>query len=86
MNGVVEPGSCIGCKKNSPEDNILVPGTKNILQESMVGPKRVLLVPLHTKLGLMKQFIKYLPQDGEGFKYLASSLFYQVLRLKRIYL
>ncbi|GBO02325.1 hypothetical protein AVEN_212991-1 [Araneus ventricosus] len=34
--------------------------------------KKVLLPPLHIKLGLMKQFVKALPKQGEGFKCLCD--------------
>ena len=47
-------------------------GEKNVYFESLVDPKRVLLPPLHIKLGMMKQFVKALPKDGEIFKYLSS--------------
>ena len=48
----------------------LTPGTKNILRESLVDPKKVLLPPLHIKLGSVEQFVKALPREGEGFTYL----------------
>ncbi|GBO06096.1 hypothetical protein AVEN_245217-1 [Araneus ventricosus] len=32
----------------------------------------MLLPPLHIKLGLMKQFVKALPKEGECFKYLCD--------------
>ena len=35
-------------------------------------PKKILLPPLHIKLGLMKQFIKALSKDGDCFKYLTK--------------
>ena len=35
-------------------------------------PKRCLLPPLCIKLGLMKQFVKALPKEGETFKYLCG--------------
>ena len=35
-----------------------------------MDPRKVLLPPLHIKLGLMKQFVKALPWEGEGFTYL----------------
>lgn len=47
-------------------------GEKNVHFESLVDPKKVLLPPLHIKLGIMKQFVKALPKDGDTFKYLAS--------------
>ena len=34
-----------------------------------MDPKKVLLPPLHIKLGLMKQFVKALPREGDGFTY-----------------
>jgi hypothetical protein len=48
-----------------------VPGTKNILNEPLVDPQKILLPPLHIKLGLMKQFVRALPQEGPCFKYLS---------------
>ncbi|GBL74389.1 hypothetical protein AVEN_235356-1 [Araneus ventricosus] len=42
------------------------------MNTTVVPPEKVLLPPLHVKLGLMKQFIKSLPEDGECFKYLCS--------------
>lgn len=47
-------------------------GEKNVLHETLVPPHKVLLPPLHIKLGLMKQFVKSLPRDGNCFKYLIS--------------
>ena len=47
-------------------------GEKNVYFKSLVDPKKVLLPPLHIKLGMMKQFVKALPKDGETFKYLSS--------------
>jgi hypothetical protein len=49
-----------------------MPGAKNIAQERLVDPQKVLLPPLHIKLGLMKQFVKALQRDEDCFKYLCS--------------
>ena len=38
--------------------------------ESLIDAKKVQLPPLHIKLGLMKQFAKALPREGDGFTYL----------------
>ena len=38
----------------------------------LVDPKKVPLPPLHIKLGLMKNLVKALDKDSEGFKYLAK--------------
>ncbi len=50
----------------------LVPGTKNIQNEPLVDPKKVILPPLHIKLGIMKQFVKALNKEGDCFKYICS--------------
>ena len=47
-------------------------GVKNVERKSFVDPKKVLLPPLHIKLGLMKKFVKALPKEGETFKYLCG--------------
>jgi hypothetical protein len=48
----------------------LEPGSKNILRKSLVDPKKILLPPLHIKLGMMKHFVQALPKTGNCFKYL----------------
>ncbi|GBM17131.1 hypothetical protein AVEN_251045-1 [Araneus ventricosus] len=58
--------------KEWPIRKTLDPGVKNIQRKNLVDPKKVLLPPLHIKLGLMKQFVKYLPKEGECFKYLCD--------------
>jgi hypothetical protein len=45
-------------------------GSKNILHNSLVDPKKILLPLLRIKLGIMKQFVKALPKTGYCFKYL----------------
>jgi len=42
----------------------LFPGSENILNDPLVPPTKVLLPPLHIKLGLMKQFVKTLDKEG----------------------
>ncbi|CAH2096329.1 unnamed protein product [Euphydryas editha] len=44
----------------------------NVLHETLVPRHKVLLPPLHIKLGLLKQFVKSLPRDENCFKYLVS--------------
>ena len=47
------------------------PGYKNILHKNLVDPDKILLPPLHIKLGLMKQFVKAIKKlDTDAFKYL----------------
>ena len=54
----------------------LKPGDLTILNKPLIDPKKVLLPPLHIKLGLMKQFVKALDREGALFKYLARQYSY----------
>ena len=38
----------------------------------MVDRTKILLTPLHIKLGFMKQFVKSLNQEGDYFRYLGN--------------
>ena len=51
-----------------PKRNEFTVGKKNILNESLVSPDKVLLPRLHIKLGLMKQYVKSLG----NFKYICQ--------------
>ena len=59
-------------KKEWPKRATLEPGTKNVLRKALIDPNKVLLPPLHIKLGLMKQFVKALPKEGKCFKYICD--------------
>ena len=48
------------------------PGTYNVIRELLVSWKKVLLPPLHIKLGLVKQFVKALDFEGEVFQEIYS--------------
>jgi hypothetical protein len=50
----------------------LEPGSKNSLHKNIVDPKKILLPPLHIKLGIIKQFVKALPKTENCFKYLCK--------------
>jgi hypothetical protein len=50
-----------------------IPGTKNVIHASLVGPQKVLSPPLHIKLGIMKQFVKALDKSGSCFQYLGRN-------------
>ena len=54
-----------------PKRTEFVPGQRNVKAIPLVPAEKVLLPPLHIKLGLMKNFVKALPKVGAGFKYLA---------------
>ena len=62
--------------KDWPLRSSLVPGQKNILHGPLVDPQKVILPPLHIKLGLMKNFVKAMNKDGKGFKYLTEKFSY----------
>ena len=53
-----------------PERSEFQPGSQNVKYIPLVDPKDVLLPPLHIKLGLMKNFVKAMNKEGDGFKYL----------------
>jgi hypothetical protein len=59
-------------KKNLPLCKSHTPGTKNVVQESLVDPCKMLLPPLHIKLGLMKNFMKALDRNGPAFSFLCE--------------
>ena len=53
-----------------PARKILEPGHKNVKHHSLVESSRILLPPLHIKLGLMKSFVKAMDHNGIAFLYL----------------
>ncbi|KYQ53584.1 hypothetical protein ALC60_00111 [Trachymyrmex zeteki] len=59
-------------RKDWPLRKSLKVGEHNVLKEPLIDPKKILLPPLHIKLGLMKQFVKALDRNGALFKYLTD--------------
>jgi hypothetical protein len=57
-------------RKVWPMRSTYVPGVKNIVQIPLVDPKKILMPPLHIKLGLVKNFVKAMDREGRGFTYL----------------
>ena len=57
-------------KKIWPARKILEPGHKNVKHHSLVESSRILLPPLHIKLGFMKNFVKAMDRNGTAFLYL----------------
>lgn len=45
-------------------------GQKNIVNTPLVEKNKILLPPLHIKLGLIKNFVKAMDKEGDGFLYL----------------
>jgi hypothetical protein len=57
-------------KKEWPKREHFIPGSENIKCNPIVASEKILLPPLHIKLGLMKNFVKGMNQEGDGFRYL----------------
>ena len=55
-------------KRNWPPRAHLEPRSHNIINQPLIDPEKVLLPPLHIKLGLVKQFVKALDFGGEAFQ------------------
>ena len=51
-----------------PTQKELTPGMFNVIREPLVSQEKVLLPPLHIKLGLVKQLVKALDFEGEVFQ------------------
>ena len=59
-------------KKDWPAREDLAVGDKNIINELLVSRDRIILPPLHRKLGLMKQYMKALDKHGDCFNYIVK--------------
>jgi hypothetical protein len=57
-------------RKEWPARQEFIPGVKNIVHLPLVDPSKIILPPLHIKLGLMKNFVKAMKKDAPGFLYL----------------
>ena len=53
----------------------------NVKWEPLIDPRKVLMPPLHIKLGLIKQFVTALDKESAAFKYL-QDLFPQLSEAK----
>jgi len=49
-------------------------GSSNVIKTPFVDEMKILIPPLHLKLGLMKQFVTALDKEGQCFKYIASKM------------
>ncbi|KAK1791329.1 hypothetical protein P4O66_013345, partial [Electrophorus voltai] len=47
-------------------------GEKNVQHSALAEPDKILLPPLHIKLGLMKNLVKAMDRNGSVFKYLSE--------------
>lgn len=61
-------------RREWPKREMMVVGEKNAIREPLVGRDKIILPPLHIKLGLMKQFVKALDQDGPCFEFIGRKM------------
>jgi hypothetical protein len=59
-------------KKDWPLRGSPQPGAKNVVHMPLVESNKIVLPPLHIKLGLMKNFVKAMDRDGPAFRYLSE--------------
>lgn len=59
-------------QRDWPSRQALEPGSHNVQSRPLVDPQKILLPPLHIKLGLMKNFVKALDKEGRGFEFLGQ--------------
>ncbi|XP_051513688.1 SUMO-interacting motif-containing protein 1 isoform X3 [Myxocyprinus asiaticus] len=57
-------------RRDWPQRTEFSVGRNNVKWEPLVDPQKVLMPPLHIKLGLMKQFVRALDKESATFKYL----------------
>jgi hypothetical protein len=51
----------------------MVVGGQNVIYKPLVARDRIILPPLHIKLGLMKQFVKALNKDSSCIEYIVHN-------------
>ena len=56
--------------KNRPACKDLTPGSHNVLNSSLIDRSKILLSPLHIKLGLAKQFVRALKPTSCAFRHI----------------
>ena len=56
--------------KNWPARKDLTPGSHNVLNSPLIERSKILLPPLHIKLGLAKQFVKSLKPTSRAFRHI----------------
>ena len=57
-------------KKGWPPRDFMRVGEASIIKELFVAREKIIILPLHIKLGLMKQLVKTLPVIGVCFNYI----------------
>ncbi|KAL6487813.1 hypothetical protein MHYP_G00044390 [Metynnis hypsauchen] len=57
-------------RRDWPQRTEFTVGKNNVKWEPLVDPRKVLMPPLHIKLGLIKQFVRALDKESRAFNYL----------------
>ncbi|KAL6465610.1 hypothetical protein MHYP_G00257430 [Metynnis hypsauchen] len=57
-------------RRDWPQRTEFTVGKNNVKWEPLVDPRKVLMSPLHIKLGLIKQFVRALDKESRAFNYL----------------
>ncbi|KAL7880613.1 hypothetical protein SRHO_G00028670 [Serrasalmus rhombeus] len=57
-------------RRDWPQRTEFTVGKNNVKWEPLVDPRKVLMPPLHIKLGLIKQFVRALDKESRAFSYL----------------
>ena len=57
-------------RREWPVRHDLKPGAHNVINQSLIRVEKILLPPLHIKLGLVKQFVKALDPAGAAFQHI----------------
>jgi len=69
-----------------PQRTSLTPGEKNVVNPPLALSQKIFLLPLHIKLGLMKNFVKGMDKTGHGFKYVKNKFPNVTQKSKKVYL
>ena len=72
VSGIVELYPSITSRKTGGSRSTFVTGEHNLKENPLVDMKKVLLPPLHIKIGLMKNFVKALHKNGAAFQHLST--------------
>jgi hypothetical protein len=59
-------------KRDWSQRKSLKVGENNVQHPALAEWHKIMLLPLHIKLGLMKNFVKAMDRNGSTFKYLAA--------------
>ena len=69
-SGIAETKHITGIEKSGLREKTWMLGGGNIIKEPLVEQEKIILPPLHIKLGFMKQFIKAIHKNGSCFAYI----------------